>query len=190
MPDPVSSVNSSSHIIKPSVFKKDAKASPLGIAANDSSIESIDTALKKSISQRIKDSFFNIIQSIKDFFRSIIYRLFFCKAPPTKDQDCLLDFQARLDRVDQLSGPLAEKEANKYPVVYTMLGKKIYRRNFYNLPWILWVSIPYFNWKNYSEIGRKEAAKDNSILIPILKEYYQSEVESYKRRVSIDQNLD
>ena len=153
---------------------------PVNAAKEESSVQS--NAKTKSVLERITDCVRNIFKNIKNLFASIFYRVFYCKAPPTDVEKQYSVFTARKERVDSLSDELTAKEANEFPVVYTRLGKDIFKGS-YNLPWKAWVCMPFLGRITYYEIGKKHALDNSKALIPHLKSYYESEITRIENQI-------
>ncbi len=188
MPDSISYVNAASQaLVKQNIEKSSSQLTPLGISSNKSSIQSAQEQKSKGIFGKIKDSFFNVIKSIKNLFVSLFYHIFYCKAPPTEVELKYLDFKSRMERVDCLSDELVLKEANEFPIVFTLFGREVFKKS-YNLIWKLWVCIPYVGYKTYYEMGKTEAEKDYKALIPHLKSYYQLEAQRLESKIRDNQS--
>lgn len=188
MPDSVSSVKTSSPAqIFQGPQNVSYKSSPKGISSGNSSIQSAGVHKSKNIFEEIKDSVTNIVSSIKHLILSIFYRIFYCKMPPTQNELKYSDFKARMDRVNDLSPELALKEANEFPIVFTLLGQEVFKKS--NIAWKIYVGIPLLlGIKTYYEIGREESLKDPRTLIPTLQEYYLQQSATLERKIKHEQN--
>jgi len=194
MPQSVSLVNSSREAAVVQNVENPTKKTPAGISAGKSTIQSEEQKKPdKTIFQRIKNSFANIIQSIKNLFLSIYYRILPNKKPViikrNESELKLAILKLKLEKVENFSKELLFKEADEYLVVFTHLGEKVYKNDWSNI----WKFYRYVRNKFETiisgkqfitdyEIGKAKAQIDCTVLIPFLKDCYNAEISKLEKK--------
>jgi hypothetical protein len=134
---------------------------------------------KKSIVERIKDSFFNAIKRLKDLFVYLFNCVFHRNGLPAE-----IDFKQELEKLNLESEELVLKKSRDFPEFLSYFGIGLYD-NSYNVFWKLWTCL---SKKTNYEIGKEEVARiesthDYKTLIPYLKDFYQSQISLSERRI-------
>lgn len=94
-------------------------------------------------------------------------------------------FKALFEKLDSMTATDAVALADAKPVLYTLLGQDVFSKS-WNVVWKALVCMPGFD-KTYYEIGKSEAQLSPERLIPTIRTYLNTEIESYQRRIQIEQ---